>query len=115
MTVEQVKNCTMGKAWELAAFAHEHDISVAGHEVWDVYDLNDEEDNDSIAEIIGDILKCSKIKVVYDYIKQAVEGAVERNVRFVWEVNGFLVPFTESDLEQLKDAVLEASERAIIK
>ena len=115
MTVEQVKNCTMGKAWELASFAQDHDICVAGHEVWDVYDLNDEEDNDSIAEIIGDILKCSKIKVVYDYIKQAVEGAVKGNVRFVWEVNGFLVPFTESDLEQLKAAVLEALECAIMK
>ena len=115
MTVEEIQNCTMGNARELAAFAQDHDICVAGHAVWDVYDLNDEEDNDSIAEIIGDILTCSKIKVVYDYIKQAVEGTVERNVRFVWEVNGFLVPFTESDLEQLKDAVLEALEGAIIK
>ena len=115
MTVEQVKNCNMENAWELAEFAHEHEICVDGHEVWDVYDLNDEEDNDSIAEIIGDILKCSKIKVVYDYIKQAVEGAVKGNVRFVWEVNGFLVPFTENDLEQLKDAVLAAWECAIIK
>ena len=108
MTVEEIQNCTMGNARELAAFAQDHDICVAGHEVWDVYDLNDDEDNDSIAEIIGDILKCSKIKVVYDYIKQAVEGAVKGNVRFVWEVNGFLVPFTENDLEQLKDAVLAA-------
>ena len=102
MTVEQVKNCNMKNAWELAEFAHEHDICVDGHEVWDVYDLNDEEDNDNIAEIIGDILKCSKSKVVYDYLRQAFEG----DARFVWEVNGFLVPFTENDLEQLKEAVL---------
>ena len=104
MTVDRVKNYTMENAWELAVFAKEHDICVFGHEVQDVYDLNDDEDNDSISEIVGDILKCSKSKVVYDYLRQAFEG----DARFVWEVNGFLVPFTEYDLEQLKKAVLIA-------
>ena len=102
MTVEQVQNYTLENARELAAFAKDHDICVSGHEVQDVYDLNDDEDNDSIAEIIGDILKCSKSKRVYEYMRKAFE----RNARFVWEVNGFLVPFTENDLEQLKESVL---------
>ena len=102
MTVEQVQNYTLENARELATFAKEHDIYVSGHEVGNVYDLNDDEDNDSIAEIIGDILKCSKSKRVYDYLRKAFEG----DARFVWEVNGFLVPFTENDLEQLKAAVL---------
>ena len=102
MTVERIKNYTMENAWELAFFAKEHDICVLGHEVQDVYDLNDDEDNASIAEIVGDILKCSKSKRVYDYLRQAFEG----DARFVWEINGFLVPFTENDLEQLKEAVL---------
>ena len=102
MTVEQVQNYTLENARELAAFAKDHDICVSGHEVQDVYDLNDDEDNDSIAEIVGDILKCSKSKRVYDYLRKAFEG----DARFVWEVNGFLVPFTENDLEQLKESVL---------
>ena len=102
MTVEQVQNYTLENARELATFAKEHDIYVSGHEVGNVYDLNNDEDNDSIAEIVGDILKCSKSKRVYDYLRQAFEG----DARFVWEVNGFLVPFTENDLEQLKEAVL---------
>ena len=113
MTVEQIQNYTLENARELATFAKEHDICVAGHKVQDVYDLNDDEDNDSIAEIIGDILKCSKSKRVYDYMRRAFEG----DARFVWEVNGFLVPFTENDLEQLKTAVLvmEALGYATIK
>ena len=113
MTVEQIQNYTLENARELATFAKEHDICVAGHKVQDVYDLNDDEDNDSIAEIIGDILKCSKSKHVYDYMRRAFEG----DARFVWEVNGFLVPFTENDLEQLKTAVLvmEALGYATIK
>ena len=113
MTVEQIQNYTLENARELATFAKEHDICVAGHKVQDVYDLNDDEDNDSIVEIIGDILKCSKSKRVYDYMRRAFEG----DARFVWEVNGFLVPFTENDLEQLKTAVLvmEALGYATIK
>lgn len=93
----------MEKAWELASFAQDHDICVSEHEVSDVYDLDDDYDNKSIAEIIKGILECSQIEVVYDYIKQAFEG----KARFVWEVKGLLVPFTENDLEQLKAAVLE--------
>ena len=108
MSVEEIKNCTVENAWELVEFAEAKGIQIQGQDVADlydhIYDLKDDADKDSIAEIIGDILKCSDITVVYDYIKQAVEG----NTRFVWEVNGFLVPFTENDLEQLKAAVLES-------
>ena len=106
MSVEEIKNCTVENAWELVEFAEAKGIQIQGQDVADlydhIYDLKDDADKDSIAEIIGDILKCSDIAVVYDYIKQAVEG----DARFVWEVNGFLVPFTENDLEQLKEAVL---------
>ena len=108
MSVEEIKNCTVENAWELVEFAEAKGIQIQGQDVADlydhIYDLKDDTDKDSIAEIIGDILKCSDITVVYDYIKQAVEG----DSRFVWEKNGFLVPFTEKDLEQLKDAVLES-------
>lgn len=108
MTIEQIKNCTMENAWELVDFAEAEGVQIQGQDVADlydhIYDLKDDTDKDSIAEIIGDILKCSDIAVVYDYIKQAVEG----NTRFVWERNGLLVPFTENDLKQLKDAVLES-------
>ena len=108
MSIEEIKNCTMENAWELVEFAEAQGIQIQGQDVADlydhIYDLKDDADKDSIAEIIGDILKCSDIAVVYDYIKQAVEG----NARFVWERRGFLVPFTENDLEQLKAAVLES-------
>ena len=108
MSVEEIKTCTMETAWELVEFAEIEGIKIQGQDVADlydhIYDLKDDADKDSIAEIIGDILKCSDITVVYDYIKQAVEG----DARFVWEVNGFLVPFTEKDLEQLKEAILES-------
>ena len=108
MSVEEIKNCTMENAWELVDFAEAEGVQIQGQDVADlydhIYDLKDDTDKDSIAEIIGDILKCSDIAVVYDYIKQAVEG----DARFVWERNGFLVPFTENDLEQLKDVVLES-------
>lgn len=108
MSVEEIKNCTMEKVWELVEFAEAEGIQIQGQDVADlydhIYDLKDDADKDSIAEIIGDILKCSDITVVYDYIKQAVEG----DSRFVWEKNGFLVPFTENDLEQLKETILES-------
>ena len=108
MSVEEIKNCTMENAWELVEFAEAEGIQIQGQDVADlydhIYDLKDDDDKDSIAEIIGDILKCSDITVVYDYIKQAVEG----DARFVWEKNGFLVSFTEKDLEQLKEAILES-------
>ena len=108
MSVEEIKNCTMEKAWELVEFAESEGIQIQGQDVADlydhIYDLKDGADNDSIAEIIKDILECSMVEVAYDYIRQAFET----KARFVWERNGFLVPFTENDLEQLKEAVLES-------
>ena len=108
MSMEEIKNCTLENAWELVEFAESEGVQIQGQDVADlydhIYDLKDDADKDSIAETIDDILKCSDITVVYDYIKQAVEG----NTRFVWEVNGFLVPFTENDLEKLKTVVLES-------
>ena len=104
MKKSEVENCTMEDAWELAKFAQDNGICVhQGYEVSDIYDLRDDLDNLNLSDSISDMLPYSSIKVIYDYLKQAVEG----NSRYVWEVKGFLVPFTEEDLEQLKDAVLE--------
>ena len=103
MRKSEVENCAMEDAWELASFAQDNGIYVQGHEVSDIYDRHDDLDNLNLSDSISDMCPYSSIKVIYDYIKQAVEG----NSRFVWEVNGFLVPFTEEDLEQLKKAVLE--------
>ena len=104
MTRAEIQNCTMEDAWELAEFARDNGICVLeGYEVSDIYDLHDDLDNLNLGDSISDMLSYSSIKVIYDYIKQAVEG----NSRFVWEVKGLLVPFTEEDLEQLKEAVLE--------
>ena len=103
MKKSEVENCTMEDAWELASFAQDNDINFQGHEVSDIYDRHDDLDNLNLSDSISDMCPYSSIRVIYDYIKQAVEG----NSRFVWEVNGFLVPFTEEDLEQLKKAVLE--------
>ncbi len=104
MKKSEVENCTMENAWELAKFAQDNGICVhEGYEVSDIWDLEDEDDTEYIYGIIKEIMPTSYLKVIYDYIKQAVEG----NSRYVWEVKGFLVPFTEEDLEQLKEAVLE--------
>ena len=103
MKRSEVENCTMENAWELAEFAQDNDIYIQGYEVSDIWDLKDEDDLDYIYDIIKEIMLTSDITVIYDYIKQAVEG----NARYAWEVKGFLVPFTEEDLEQLKNAVLE--------
>lgn len=103
MEKSEVENCTMENAWELAEFAQDNDIYIQGYEVSDIWDLKDEDDLDYIYDIIKEIMLTSDITVIYDYIKQAVEG----NSRYAWEVKGFLVPFTEEDLEQLKEAVLE--------
>ena len=103
MEKSEVENCTMENAWELAEFAQDNDIYIQGYEVSDIWDLKDEDDLDYIYGIIKEIMLTSDITVIYDYIKQAVEG----NSRYAWEVKGFLVPFTEEDLEQLKKAVLE--------
>ena len=103
MEKSEVENCTMENAWELAEFAQDNDIYIQGYEVSDIWDLKDEDDLDYIYDIIKEIMLTSDITVIYDYIKQAVEG----NARYAWEVKGFLVPFTEEDLEQLKQAVLE--------
>ena len=103
MEKSEVENCTMENAWELAKFAQDNDIYIQGYEVSDIWDLKDEDDLDYIYDIIKEIMLTSDITVIYDYIKQAVEG----NSRYAWEFKGFLVPFTEEDLEQLKKAVLE--------
>ena len=103
MEKSEVENCTMENAWELAKFAQDNGIYIQGYEVSDIWDLKDEDDLDYIYDIIKEIMLTSDITVIYDYIKQAVEG----NSRYAWEVKGFLVPFTEEDLEQLKKAVLE--------
>lgn len=103
MEKSEVENCTMENAWELAEFAQDNDIYIQGYEVSDIWDLKDEDDLDYIYDIIKEIMLTSDITVIYDYIKQAVEG----NSRYAREVKGFLVPFTEEDLEQLKKAVLE--------
>lgn len=104
MEKSEVENCTMENAWELAEFAQDNGIYVQqGYEVSDIWDLKDEDDLDYIYDIIKEIMLTSDLTVIYDYIKQAVEG----NSRYAWEVKGFLVPFTEEDLEQLKEAVLE--------
>ena len=104
MEKSEVENCTMENAWELAEFAQDNGIYIRqGYEVSDIWDLKDEDDLDYIYDIIKEIMLTSDLTVIYDYIKQAVEG----NSRYVWEVKGFLVPFTEEDLEQLKEAVLE--------
>lgn len=103
MEKSEVENCTMENAWELAEFAQDNDIYIQGYEVSDIWDLKDEDDLDYIYDIIKEIMLTSDLTVIYDYIKQAVEG----NSRYAWEVKGFLVPFTEEDLEQLKEAVLE--------
>ena len=103
MEKSEVENCTMENAWELAEFAQDNDIYIQGYEVSDIWDLKDEDDLDYIYGIIKEIMLTSDITVIYDYIKQAVEG----NSRYAREVKGFLVPFTEEDLEQLKKAVLE--------
>ena len=72
MSVEEIKTCTMENAWELVEFAEAQGIQIQGQDVADlydhIYDLKNDVDNDSIAEIIGDILKCSKSKRVYDYL-----------------------------------------------
>lgn len=104
MEKSEVENCTMENAWELAEFAQDNGIYVQqGYEVSDIWDLKDEDDLDYIYDVIKEIMLTSDLTVIYDYIKQAVEG----NSRYAWEVKGFLVPFTEEDLEQLKEAVLE--------
>lgn len=103
MEKSEVENCTMENAWELAEFAQDNDIYIQGYEVSDIWDLKDEDDLDYIYDIIKEIMLTSDITVIYDYIKQAVEG----NSRYAWEVKGCLVPFTEEDLAQLKQAVLE--------
>ena len=103
MKKTEIQNCTMENAWELAEFAQDNDIYIQGYEVSDIWDLKDEDDLDYIYDIIKEIMLTSDLTVIYDYIKQAVEG----NSRYAWEVKGFLVPFTEEDLEQLKEAVLE--------
>lgn len=103
MEKSEVENCTMENAWELAEFAQDNDIYIQGYEVSDIWDLKDEDDLDYIYDIIKEIMLTSDLTVIYDYIKQAVEG----NSRYAWEVKGFLVPFTEEDLEQLKEAVLD--------
>ena len=104
MEKSEVENCTMENAWELAKFAWDNGIYIhQGYEVSDIWDLKDEDDLDYIYDIIKEIMLTSDLTVIYDYIKQAVEG----NSRYAWEVKGFLVPFTEEDLEQLKEAVLE--------
>lgn len=103
MEKSEVENCTMENAWELAEFAQDNDIYIQGYEVSDIWDLKDEDDLDYIYDIIKEIMLTSDLTVIYDYIKQAVEG----NSRYAWEVKGSLVPFTEEDLEQLKEAVLE--------
>ena len=103
MEKSEVENCTMENAWELAEFAQDNDIYIQGYEVSDIWDLKDEDDLDYIYDIIKEIMLTSDLTVIYDYIKQAVEG----NSRYAWEVKGCLVPFTEEDLAQLKKAVLE--------
>lgn len=103
MKKSEVENCTMENAWELAEFAQDNDIYIQGYEVSDIWDLKDDDDLDCIYDIIKEIMLTSDITVIYDYMKQAVEG----NARYAWEVKGFLVPFTEEDLEQLKNAVLD--------
>ena len=104
MEKSEVENCTMENAWELAEFAQDNGIYVQeGYEVSDIWDLKDEDDLDYIYDIIKEIMLTSDLTVIYDYIKQAVEG----NSRYAWEVKACLVPFTEEDLEQLKEAVLE--------
>ena len=104
MEKSEVENCTMENAWELAEFAQDNGIYVKqGYEVPDIWDLKDEDDLDYIYDIIKEIMLTSDLTVIYDYIKQAVEG----NSRYAWEVKGCLVPFTEEDFEQLKEAILE--------
>lgn len=103
MTRAEIQNCTRDDAWDLASFAQDNNIDVQGHKVSDIWDLWDDYDSSYINSIVRGMLDFTSIRVTYEYIKQAVEG----NSRYVWEVKGFLVPFTEEDLEQLKEAVLE--------
>ena len=97
MTIEEIESCTLEDVKDLVDFAHENDI-----EVPDVYDLDT--DKDIFWNRIAELLDDSGIKMVYEYVKDAATG----NSPFVMEDDcGYLVPFTETDFEALRDYILE--------
>lgn len=97
MTIEEIKSCTSENVKDLVNFAHENNI-----EVPDVYDLDT--DKDIFLNRIAELMSDSGIVLVHEYIKDAATG----NSPFVTEDDcGYLVPFTESDFEALRNHILE--------
>ena len=96
MTIEDVKKATIYDAKELLSLANQHDIDVT------VYDLD--ADADILADIISDKMKEYGIEEVYNFIKDAAEA---RSPLAVIDAYGYLAPFDEADLEDLKERICE--------